>query len=179
MAARTQKLGSVQRYAAFLRGVSPMNVKLPELRRVLEGAGFVDVKTVLTSGNVVFSAPKASNLALARALEAAMTDGLGHSFKTIVRSMASLRRLVRSPPFESWDSRGGERQTITFLQVAPRKQLELPLEHKGVRILERRGLNVFSSYREGAETAFMPFIEKTFGQALTTRTWQTLEKVTR
>ena len=48
------------RYAAFLRGVSPMNAKMPELKRAFEAAGFGDVKTLLSSGNVVFDAPKAS-----------------------------------------------------------------------------------------------------------------------
>jgi uncharacterized protein (DUF1697 family) len=44
----------VKRYAAFLRAVSPMNAKMPELRRAFEAAGFSDVKTVLSSGNVVW-----------------------------------------------------------------------------------------------------------------------------
>ncbi len=40
------------RYAAFLRGVGPMNAKMPELKQVFEAAGFTDVKTILASGNV-------------------------------------------------------------------------------------------------------------------------------
>jgi uncharacterized protein (DUF1697 family) len=43
------------RYVAFLRGVSPMNAKMPELKKCFESAGFTDVKTLLSSGNVVFS----------------------------------------------------------------------------------------------------------------------------
>ena len=34
------------RYAAFLRGVNPMNAKMPELTKAFEAAGFADVKTV-------------------------------------------------------------------------------------------------------------------------------------
>jgi uncharacterized protein (DUF1697 family) len=44
------------RYLAFLRGVSPMNAKMPELKRCFEAAGFTDVKTVLANGNVAFDA---------------------------------------------------------------------------------------------------------------------------
>ena len=44
------------RYVAFLRGVSPMNAKMAELKRCFEHAGFEEVKTVLSSGNVVFTA---------------------------------------------------------------------------------------------------------------------------
>ena len=43
------------RYAAFLRGVNPMNAKMSELKRAFEAAGFEDVKTVL-QGLEVFTA---------------------------------------------------------------------------------------------------------------------------
>ncbi|MDQ3997720.1 MAG: DUF1697 domain-containing protein [Gemmatimonadota bacterium] len=46
------------RYAAFLRGVSPLNATMPDLRAAFEAAGFTDVKTVLSSGNVMFTAPR-------------------------------------------------------------------------------------------------------------------------
>ncbi len=42
----------MKRYAAFLRGVSPMNAKMPELKRAFEAAGFQAVRTLLSSGNV-------------------------------------------------------------------------------------------------------------------------------
>ena len=41
-----------------------MNAKMPELKRAFENAGFTNVKTVLASGNVVFDARAASDLAL-------------------------------------------------------------------------------------------------------------------
>src|SRR3989475_9845092 len=44
------------RYAAFLRGVMPVNAKMSDLKKAFEAAGFTDVKTILGSGNVVFSA---------------------------------------------------------------------------------------------------------------------------
>jgi hypothetical protein len=47
--------GVMRRYVAFLRGVNPMNAKMAELRRCFETAGFTDVRTVLSSGNVQIS----------------------------------------------------------------------------------------------------------------------------
>ena len=49
------------RYVAFLRGVSPMNARMADLRRSFEAAGFANVVTVLSSGNVVFDARSAGN----------------------------------------------------------------------------------------------------------------------
>ena len=48
------------RYVAFLRGVSPMNCKMPELKRSFEDAGFSNVRTLLSSGNVAFDARASS-----------------------------------------------------------------------------------------------------------------------
>jgi len=44
------------RFVAFLRGVSPLNARMPELKSSFEAAGFRNVRTVLSSGNVVFDA---------------------------------------------------------------------------------------------------------------------------
>ena len=86
-------------YVAFLRGVSPMNAKMPELKRCFEAAGFTDVKTVLASGNVVFSAHSASAKALERKAEAAMAAELDRSFPTIVRPVSALRELLDTDPY--------------------------------------------------------------------------------
>ncbi len=48
------------RFVAFLRGVSPMNAKMTQLAYCFETAGFSEVRTLLSSGNVVFSARAAS-----------------------------------------------------------------------------------------------------------------------
>src|SRR5207237_160672 len=65
------------RYAAFLRGVSPMNAKMPELKAAFESAGFTDVRTLLSSGNVAFTASAASEIALERRAEGAMLEVFG------------------------------------------------------------------------------------------------------
>jgi hypothetical protein len=60
------------RYAAFLRGVSPMNARMPALKACFEAAGFSNVRTLLSSGNVVFDARSSSPAALERRAEKAM-----------------------------------------------------------------------------------------------------------
>ena len=66
----------LNRFAAFLRGVSPMNCKMQELAKAFAAAGFTDVKTVLSSGNVVFTASGAER-SIQRKAEAAMEDHMG------------------------------------------------------------------------------------------------------
>lgn len=86
------------RHIALLRGVSPTNAKMPELKRCFEAAGFTDVKTVLGSGNVAFSTRTASEATLERKAERAMASQLGRSFRTIVRSVNALRDMLATDP---------------------------------------------------------------------------------
>jgi uncharacterized protein (DUF1697 family) len=176
MSARTP-LG---RYAAFLRGVSPMNAKMPELKRCFEKAGFADVKTVLSSGNVVFSAPAARAASLDRQAEAALEKHLGRAFPTIVRSLDYLHTLLASDPFKAFKLPKDSKRVVTFLRSAQRAKLSLPIEVDGARILCVKGAEVFTAYVPSTRgAAFMTLIEKTFGKDVTTRTWDTIRKVAR
>ena len=75
------------RYVAFLRGVSPMNLKMVDFKRCLETAGYSNVKTVLSSGNAAFDTSSKSAAVIERQIEATFTKQLGRSFYTIVRSV--------------------------------------------------------------------------------------------
>lgn len=170
----------MRRYAAFLRGVSPMNAKMPELKHAFETAGFADVRTVLSSGNVVFSAAAASEAALERKAEAALRRHLGSAFPTIVRSIEALRRMLASDPYEEFRLRPGAKRVVTFLRGRPAARLELPIERDGARILRIEDGAVFSAYVPSPRgPVFMALIEKTFGKEVTTRTWDTVRRVAR
>jgi uncharacterized protein (DUF1697 family) len=170
----------MRRYAAFLRGVSPMNAKMPALKAAFESAGFVDVKTLLSSGNVVFSAPAASEARLQRRAEAAMLDRLGHAFLTIVRPLDTLREMVAADPYKAFRLGPGAKRIVTFLRGRPDSKLALPIELGGARILVIGDGEVYSTYVPSPRgPVFMTLIEKTFGREQTTRTWDTVAKVAR
>ena len=168
------------RYAAFLRGVMPMNAKMPALKRAFEKAGFGEVRTVLGSGNVVFSARTASELALQRRAEEAMEEHLGRTFLTIVREVEALEELLAVDPFEAHRVPPEAKRIVTFLRTEPERAPALPIERDGARILQVSGREVFTTYLPGPRgPVFMTLIEKTFGEDLTTRTWDTVRKVAR
>lgn len=79
------------RYVAFLRAVSPENARMPELKRRFEAAGFTDVKTIRSSGNVVFNARTQSCASLEKKAGPAMRAQLGSAFFTIVRPALAAR----------------------------------------------------------------------------------------
>ncbi len=178
--AREARGGSMQRYAAFLRGVMPTNAKMPELKKCFEDAGFAEVRTVLGSGNVVFSARAASTASLERKVVAALEKGLGRGFPTIVRPLEALQAILAADPYEEFRLAAGAKRVVTFLREPPRAKLDLPIESDGARILCLRGAEVFSAYVPSPRgPVFMTLIEKTFGKEVTTRTWETVKKVAR
>jgi uncharacterized protein (DUF1697 family) len=168
------------RYAAFLRGVMPMNAKMPDLKRAFEAAGFTEVRTVLASGNVVFTARTATAATLERKAEAAMEQTLGRTFFTIVRPVEALQELLASDPFGGFRLEPGAKRIVTFLRQRPATRIALPVELAGARIYAVRGGEVFSAYvRTPKGPVFMTLIEKTFGKEQTTRTWDTVARIAR
>ena len=168
------------RYAAFLRGVMPMNCKMPALKAAFEAAGFTDVKTVLGSGNVVFDARSTSEQALQQKAEAAMQEHLGQAFITIVRPIDQLRKLLETDPYERFKVDPQAKRIVTFLRGRPKAKIALPVEMDGARILSIKDREIFSAYLPTPKgPVFMTLIQKTFGKDLTTRTWDTVARVAR
>ena len=167
-------------YAAFLRGISPMNASMAELKKSFEAAGFGDVATVLTSGNVVFGARAATESSLERRAEKAMKAALGHSFLTIVRSIDALGAMLEAEPHSAFRLAAGSKRIVTFLRRPAASVPSLPITMDTARILRVDGAEVFSAYVPSARgPVFMTLIEKTFGKDVTTRTWDTVGKVVR
>lgn len=164
------------RYVAFLRGVSPANAKMPELKCCFEEAGFTDAKTVLASGNLVFDARSASEAALERKAEAAMAKQLGRTF-TIVRPANALRDLIDADPYCAFKLPANAKRVVSFLRAPHKTRLSLPYEVDAARILAVDGREVFTAYvASPRRPVFMTLIEKTFGTSVTTRTWDTVKK---
>src|SRR5712664_2561907 len=148
------------RYAAFLRGVMPMNCKMPALRAAFEAAGFTDVKTVLGSGNVVFDARSSSEQAL---------EHLGQAFLTIVRPIEHLRQLLATDPYKRFKVSPKAKRIVTFLRGRPQAKIALPVELDGARILAMKDREIFSAYVPNPKgPVFMGLIQKTFGKDQTT-----------
>ena len=62
-----------------MRGISPTNPNMrnDKLRRVFENLGFENVKTVISSGNVIFESPSRSIRKLEEGIEKALPEELG------------------------------------------------------------------------------------------------------
>lgn len=88
------------RWAALLRGINA-GVKLPmaDFRAFLTEQGMVDVKTLLASGNAVFTATEGDGAKLEAKLAKAMKGALGIDTGWFLRSHADLAGIVAANPF--------------------------------------------------------------------------------
>jgi uncharacterized protein (DUF1697 family) len=154
-----------------------MNAKMPELKHAFEDAGFADVRTVLSSGNVVFNARTKSEITIARQAEAAMAKHLSRTFYTIARPASILRDLIEADPYAAFDLPANAKRIVTFLREPHEARLSLPIEIDGVRVLATTGREVLTAYVPNPRgPVFMTLIEKTFGANVTTRTWDTVKR---
>ena len=157
-----------------------MNLKMPVLEAALEEAGFSDVKTLLSSGNVVFSGRRATDIAIEKKVESAIEGKTGKKFGVIVRSIEELQALIDADPYQAFRL---PRRLETGRHVLARRagrKLKLPPALDGAQIWTVRGREALSSYvRSDKGPVFMALIEKTFGKDVTTRTWDTVQKVVR
>jgi uncharacterized protein (DUF1697 family) len=88
-------------HVALLRGVNvgtAKRVAMADLRALVEGLGYTDVKTLLNSGNVVFSVPKGSRAAPGPNIQQALADQLGLSSRVTVLDRAGLATVLAENP---------------------------------------------------------------------------------
>jgi uncharacterized protein (DUF1697 family) len=170
-------------YVAFLRGINVGGhaaVKMADLKTAFERMGFQDVRTVLASGNVIFSAIAKDPNALAKEIEAGLNNTFALDIGVAVRDMDALEKLTSSEPFKGIRETPSTRFYVTFLSE-PRPVAFSNLAPKGdFRILQATAGEVLSvldlSRGNGTPTA-MTILEKKFGKNITTRNWNTVLKV--
>lgn len=90
-------------WVALLRGinVNGITIGMSDLQDVFRGLGYTDVRTVLASGNVLFTAGETDAAALKATIERALSDTFGYQAWIVLVGVDSLDALVRAFPFDA------------------------------------------------------------------------------
>jgi uncharacterized protein (DUF1697 family) len=108
------------RQIALLRGINVgkhRRIAMGDLRELLDGLGYEDVRTHLQSGNVLLSSRRSSG-ALERELAEALAERFAMDIPVIVRTRAQLADVVeRNPLTHTADD--PRRYLVTFLSAKP------------------------------------------------------------
>lgn len=169
------------RYIAFLRGVNVggVNLKMAEVAKAMEAAGFTEVKTILASGNVLLDST--SGVAKVRSTaERALRDTFGYEAWVLVYDLATLQKISEAYPFER--EVADHHSYVTFVSDAELLD-ELAAVSPGDGEKVKRGDGVLY-WQVPRATTLDSAIGKTMGKkryksSTTTRNLRTLEKVLR
>ena len=115
------------RLIALLRGINlgpKRRVPMADLRELMGELGYEDVRTVLASGNVVFTGAKAK---AREKLEAALADRYGFNVDVVLRTMKELHAVVDAEPYgKQVDNHS--RYFVVFLPTEPNPEALEALE---------------------------------------------------
>ncbi len=166
-------------HVALLRGINlGPNRRLPmaDLRALLTGAGYEDVRTYVQSGNIVLAGPgKAADVE--RELQKLITERFGFEVPVIVRSRAQLARIVAGDPIEG-GAQDPKHYVVTFLAEKPSagaiaRLRELARESEQ---LMTSGREIYTWHPDGQARSKMAvaLTAKGLGANATARNWTTV-----
>ena len=171
------------RYVALLRGIAPMNPNMrnDKLRGVFESLGFENIKTVISSGNVIFDSPSRRVKKLEESIETALPEQLGFTSTTIIRSQGQLQKLVDEDPFKGMEHSQTSSLNVTFLKKKKQSSIKFPYQvnDRDYTLLGMYGGAICSviDLTSAKTPDLMVWLEKQFGKEITTRSWKTVERI--
>lgn len=150
------------------------------LRELLAAIGGTDVRTLLQSGNAVFTHAQEEPDELAASLRRALADELGLDVACMVRTAADLRRVVEANPFDMTGV-DGSRFLVVFLAG--------PVPHDKLAALDQAAFAP-DEFRAGEREIYAHFpdsirdsrlaarlTDRGLGLAATNRNWNTVTKL--
>jgi uncharacterized protein (DUF1697 family) len=171
-------------HIALLRAVnigSHNKVGMAELRACLEQQGFVRVRTLLQSGNVVFGGGRLRGAALERRLEETARAALGVDTPFIVRTREEWDASVAANPFPEEAADGPGHLLLFCLKDAPPADAEARLRAavKGRERVRVRGRQAYLVYPDGVGRSKLTVsvVERSLGSRGTGRNWNTVLKL--
>ena len=172
------------RYAALLRGINVGGnkmVPMADLRAMTAKLGFEDPKTLLQSGNLVFTAKSQSPAKLEQVLEAATKKTIGVECSYLVRSADEVDRVIDGNPFPKMAATAPARLAVTFCREAPDAAAlkALRQEARGAEDFQVVGRELFVWYPDGLGRSKLAVAlsKNRLGTICTTRNWNTVLKI--
>ncbi|EKQ84793.1 DUF1697 domain-containing protein [Leptospira kirschneri] len=165
-------------YIALLRGINVSGQKkilMKDLSSIFESLGFMNVKTYIQSGNVLFQDKSKNVKELIALIEKKIREVFGFEVIVFIRSKEELKAIIQSNPFSKKDS---NRIYVSFLNES-KKNLDLTeietVKIKGEElVIQNKEIYFFSPKGYGVSKLSNNFLEKKLNVSATTRNWKTV-----
>lgn len=166
----------------LLRGInigSRNRIAMPELRDLLTGAGFDDVRTYLQSGNVVV-ASSAKTDDVARKTERLISKELGLDIAVVARTQAQLAKVVAANPLQKV-AKDPKRYQVSFLTKKPTREIVRRVEDVAApsEQVVAIGREIYAWHPDGAARSklWALLAGQRLGITATSRNWTTVTKL--
>lgn len=165
-------------YIALLRGINVSGRKkilMKDLSSIFESLGFMNVKTYIQSGNVLFQDKSKNVKELISLIEKKIREVFEFEVIVFIRSKEELKAIIQSNPFSKKDS---NRIYVFFLNES-KKNLDLTeietVKIKGEElVIQNKEIYFFSPKGYGVSKLSNNFLEKKLNVSATTRNWKTV-----
>lgn len=173
---------TLQRYVALVRGINvgrAKRVAMADLRKLISDLGYEDVRSLLNSGNIVFSAKALAPAKAAAAIETALVMKLGVAARVMVLSRDELSAIVVDNSLLALAD--DHARLMVFVIADPSLH-----EHVAVLCQSETGTGVMALGRHAAyvwcptgvlDSAAAAAVGKLLGDATTARNWNTVTKL--
>ena len=170
---------------ALLRGVMPTGknrVPMAELRALLEGLGFEDVRTLLATGNAVFRSTGPGGAALEALLEREIAARIGPQLDVMVRDALQWKRLAAANPFPEDAAERPGKLLAVVLKGKPAAAGARAFE-AGVQAPEKAKVVgdvawvLFTDARSLGRMLSPAVMKRTLAVSGTARNWNTVQKI--
>jgi uncharacterized protein (DUF1697 family) len=174
----------VKLYVALLRGINVGGnnlIGMAPLKACFEAEGFREVTTYIQSGNVLFTAGRASQAALTRQIEKALSQTFAYESRVVVRSFEQMKATVENAP-RGFGTRPDEfRYDVIFLKepLTPGEAMKSVTARPGVdRVFAGDSVLYFSRLVSKATQSHLSRIVGTPAyKNMTIRNWNTTAKL--
>jgi uncharacterized protein (DUF1697 family) len=171
----------MEMFVGLLRGINVggnRKVAMSELKAFLEELGFTKVKTILQSGNFVFSAPGDNSEQLEKGLETAAEAKLGLKTDFHVRTESEWREVIAHNPFPREAEDDPSHLVVLFLGSAPDPGSVAAVQEKvkGRELIKPGKRELYITYPDGigdSKLGSTPGFSKLTAQG-TARNWNTV-----
>ncbi len=177
--------GIMATYISILRGINvsgQKKIRMEDLKKLYEEAGFSEVTTYIQSGNVIFKTSTGLSIpGISQKIEKAIEEKYHFNVPIIIRTDDEMHKILSSNPFLKEEGLNLEKLHVTFLEEKPE-----PIDIKEIRkfnfppdVFHIIGKEVYLYCPGGYGNTKLSntFFENKLRVKATTRNWNTVGKL--
>ena len=170
---------------AVLRGINvggKKRILMADLKLLLESLGFINIKTYIQSGNIVFDTPnKLTDNEISDTIEKSIFGKYEFIVPVIIRSVSDLQQAIKNNPFYKDINIESKQLHLTFLKEKPTKEnllkVEMYSDDNDEFIVKGKEIYIFCKGKYHKSKFTNNFFENKLKVSATTRNWNTILKL--